>query len=243
MPRHSSTNPQTDIERQLLAFRQRREQRGATIFVVLTVMTLLTAVGVYAARSASLVDRAAGFDRQFLQTHYIAAYGTLALAAELGTGSASMLVRQMDNNPETCLATRGLNYPGGGKAPCMKLTMADLADRVGTFYSGTKLLEQTQTGSPMIPGSLGPYSVLSGAALEGNFSIELSDRGTASRLVPGADASGASSNPLEYVRVTVTALGQVTPYVGNTSCVEGVSAVAGLETMRAYVEFGPVPAH
>ncbi len=242
MPRHSSTNPEADVERQLLAFRQRRGERGATIFVVLTVMTLLTAVGVYAARSASLVDRAAGFDRQFLQTHYIAAYGTLALAAELGTGSASMRVMQMAKNPETCLVTRGLVYPGSGVAPCMKLTMADLADRVGTFYSGTKLLEQTQTGSPMIPGSLGPYSVLSGAALEGNFSIELSEPGPVSRPVAGTDVGGTGT-AFQYLRVTATALGQVTPYVGNTTCVEGASAVAGLETMRAYVEFGPVAAN
>jgi len=242
MPRHSSSNPQTDVERQLLAFRERRGERGATIFVVLTVMTLLTAVGVYAARSASLVDRAAGFDRQFLQTHYIAAYGTLALAAELGTGSASMRVMRMAQNPEACKVTNGLNYPGVGIAPCMKLSMAELADRVGSFFTGRNLLEQTQTGSPMIPGSLGPYSVLSGAALEGNFAIELSEPGPVSRPIAGTDVGGTGTS-FQYLRVTATALGQVTPFVGNTTCVEGASAVAGLETMRAYVEFGPVAAN
>jgi len=236
MARHSSSTPQTDIERQLLAFRQRRRERGATIFVVLTVMTLLTAVGVYAARSASLVDRAAGFDRQFLQTHYIAAYGTLAIAAELGTGSASMRVMQMAKNPETCMVTRGLDYPGAGTAPCMKLSMEELAGRVGSFYTGRKLLEQP-TESPLVPGSLGPYKA---AALDGNFAVELSEPGPVSRPVAGTDVGGTGTS-FQYLRVTATTLGQVAPKVG--ACTEGNSAVAGLETMRAYVEFGPVAAN
>lgn len=234
MPRKHSYIPQAQVERQLLAFRQRREKRGATIFVVLTVMTLLTAVGVYAARSASLVDRAAGFDRQFLQTHYIAAYGTLAIAAELGTGSASMRVMQMAKSPEICMVTRGLTYPGTGKAPCMKLSMEELAGRVGSFYPDRKLLEQP---TELVPGSLGPYK---DAALDGNFAIELSEPGPVSRPVAGSDVGGTGTS-FQYLRVTATTLGQVAPKVG--ACTEGASAVAGLETMRAYVEFGPVAAN
>lgn len=237
----TNTPQSPELRAQLVALRQRREQRGATIFVVLTVMTLLTAVGVYAARSASLVDRAAGFDRQFLQTHYVAAYGTLALATELGTGSATMRIMRMSQNPEQCRVTNGLNFPGAGAAPCLRLTMAELGNRVNSFFPGKKLLEQA-SGSPVIPGSLGPYATASGAALDGNFAIELSEPGPVSRPVAGTDVGGTGTS-FQYLRITATTLGQVKPYSAGSACVEGDAAVAGLETMRAYVEFGPIAAN
>lgn len=235
------TNTQVSTQRQrrtqLLSFQARRRERGATIFVVLTVMTLLTAVGVYAARAASLVDRAAGFDRQFLQTHYVSALGTLAAATELGGGSGALALDRMGKSREACRATRGM-VADSDAGRCLRYSMREIQERVNSFYPTQALLDNAKNGPPAEPGSLGPYSPATGAALEGNFVVELSDRGYAAP-VAGSDLSG-SGTLSRYARVTATAMGQVTPFTGDTACVEGAAAVTGIETTRAYVEFGPV---
>jgi hypothetical protein len=235
----SPSVPSFTLRARLARLKRRRDERGATIFVVLTVMTLLTAVGVYAARSASLVTRAAGFDRQFSQTHYVAAYGTLALAAELGTGTATMQVSRMAQAPQDCRVTRNLTYPGGGAAPCLRFSMAELANRVDGFNPGRNLLEPSVAGPPIVPGSLGPYPPSTGAALDGNFAIELSEPGPVERPVAGTDVGGSGTS-FRYLRVTATTQGQVAPVTAGGNCLDGAAAVAGLETMRAFIEFGPV---
>ncbi len=70
------------------ARRSRRSERGASVFIVLLVITLLTAIGIFSARSASLVDQAAGYDRQLVQTQYVPELAGRAVGAELGDGGA-----------------------------------------------------------------------------------------------------------------------------------------------------------
>ena len=68
--------------------RRRPAERGAALFVVVMVITLLTAVGIFAARSTSLVDAATGYGRQASQTIALADYGAKLVATELGEGRA-----------------------------------------------------------------------------------------------------------------------------------------------------------
>ena len=63
--------------------RLRGTERGAALFVVVMVITLLTAVGIFAARSTSLVDAATGYGRQAAQTLALADYGAKLVASEL----------------------------------------------------------------------------------------------------------------------------------------------------------------
>jgi hypothetical protein len=76
-----------------------QSQRGAAVFIVVMVLTLLTAVGIFAVRSASMADVAAGFDREGAQAGLIAEYGVTASAAFLGTGLASTIVTTMASPP------------------------------------------------------------------------------------------------------------------------------------------------
>ena len=63
----------------------RQNQRGAAVFIVVMVITLLTAVGMFAARSASLVDVASGYGRNAMQTQYVSEYGAILTSHELST--------------------------------------------------------------------------------------------------------------------------------------------------------------
>ena len=75
--------------RRSLTTNGRQQERGAAVFIVVMVVTLLTAVGIFAARSASLVDTASGYNRQSLQTEYVADYGVMLTASELSTEALS----------------------------------------------------------------------------------------------------------------------------------------------------------
>jgi hypothetical protein len=76
-----------------------QSQRGAAVFIVVMVLTLLTAVGIFAVRSASMADVAAGFDREGAQASLIAEYGISATSAYLGTGVASTIITTMASPP------------------------------------------------------------------------------------------------------------------------------------------------
>ena len=55
----------------LAGFRARASERGAAVFVVVLVLTLLSALGLFAVRSATSTNLSAGYSRQMTQTHYM----------------------------------------------------------------------------------------------------------------------------------------------------------------------------
>ena len=70
-------------------------QRGAAVFIVVMVLTLLTAVGIFAVRSASMADVAAGYDREAAQASLVAQYATTATAAYLASTAGSTAIASM----------------------------------------------------------------------------------------------------------------------------------------------------
>lgn len=63
--------------------RRRRQERGAAVFMVVMVLTLVSAIGVFSMRSASLVDLASGYNRQNVQAAFVAEYAARAAATYL----------------------------------------------------------------------------------------------------------------------------------------------------------------
>jgi Tfp pilus assembly protein PilX len=73
--------------------RRRREQRGAAVFLVVMVMTIAAAIGVFSMRSASLADLAVGYSRQSTQATLVAEYAARATA------------NYLQDNPEVATST------------------------------------------------------------------------------------------------------------------------------------------
>ena len=88
-----------------------RQQRGAAVFLVVLVMALLTAMGIFALRSASLADSAAGFDREGAQASLIAQYGVTAGAAYLGKSAPDVVVKNMSTPPADTPFCESNGYP------------------------------------------------------------------------------------------------------------------------------------
>src|SRR5688572_24601151 len=73
----------------------RRGERGAAVFIVVMAVVLLTGIGVFAVRTASMVDVAAGYDRQMTQTHHLSELAGRTVAAY--TDGSGDIVRMMLN--------------------------------------------------------------------------------------------------------------------------------------------------
>lgn len=205
----------------------RKSQRGTTVLVVVMVTTLVTAIGVFAVRNATQIDRAVGYSRQATQTVALAELGTTAAISEFGANKAAAYVAQMVNKPEKCIANA--NLPDG--TPCTRLFRSDIE-----ASTEDTLLEPTVEGSET--GSLGPTG-----SMIGDLYVEITERNPTGRPIAGTDLGGTGIE-LKYAKVTLTTTAQIRPTApagGNDdTCNEGVAAVAAKKVMRARVVVGPI---
>lgn len=202
---------------------RRRGERGATIFVVVMAVTMLTAVGLFAAHSATLVDQAAGYARMARQTQQLAEYGTLAATAELGSGTAESHIAELYQTGNFCVA----NAARVGAA-CYKRSYADIDARTQDLSGETLTTNATGTED----------SVVGNGKTQGTFMVELTDPSDNVR-VPGSDYSTSSTVRYRYVKVTATSIAQLRP-ADAAVCDEGVATLSGQQMMRAHLVVGPI---
>ena len=184
-------------------------QRGAAVFIVVMVLTLLTAVGIFAVRSTSLADIAAGYDREASQAALVAQYGTRAAAAFLATTGGSTVVGQMKSNTY-CQTNMGLS------APCFKLTSGLIEST--TLTQGNENLFETSSSSLNFNGKT-----------TADFMLELTDASRSGKL-----SAGDTHSPIQ---VTVTAIAQV-QQAGACVAGVGQTWNAGQQMMRALISAG-----
>ena len=208
----------------------RCDERGAALFVVMLVVMMLSGVGLFAARSATLSITASGYERQMTQTHYITEYSILAITSELSTNRKDAYVRTMAEKPDSkCKASQGVTG-----ATCYRFGYSDIEGQLSAQDAKAKLVvasdQKTQT-----PGGLGLGS------LEPNFLVEMSDLAPANPPVYGNDLTSAGAVNLTYMAVTLTATGQIHSSIVNKSTVDNaIAGTASVETARAHLIVGPL---
>jgi Tfp pilus assembly protein PilX len=110
----------------LSGLRRRRNQRGMAVFLVVLVLTMVSAIGVFSMHSASLVDRATGFNRQNVQATAIVEFGVRGAATWLGPHKEEVVeskVRVPGCSPRLLAASEF--------APCSTLKDTSLSDIFG----------------------------------------------------------------------------------------------------------------
>ena len=209
----------------------RTSERGATIFVVVLVLTMLTGIGVFAVRAASMANLAAGSTRGETQNHYVSEYALHGAINELGSPRMDEYVRRLNpskmDTMDTCLALKGTSSGDAGAVPCLKLYMTDMQLNTGgrTFFQAAS--STGDGGSTVVPGSLGP------TANEGDFVVEVTEP-VATGPVAGASLSGGAPN--KYLQVVLTSSGAVRP---TGACDDKTATMSGSESSRAFVVIGP----
>lgn len=241
------TSPRTRLAR----------KRGTAIFVVVMVITLLTAVGIFATRSAALATTSAGYIRQSAQNHYVDELGVLAASEEMGAPSRSdAYVRYLkgdtgfqDSGSPACpsmagvyasstwgdgSAGGGIQYEGGAPAPCLALDSNWFQTSILNSYNANPIFPQgstTEAGAVSVEGAFGP------AGLDGAFFLEVTELATTPTPVAGSaqtqlQGTGAG---FKYYGVTVTSHGSVRRYIDPTTLLTLCATAGGIAEETAVV--------
>jgi hypothetical protein len=219
------------------ARRTRQSERGAAVFIVVMAITLLTAIGVFAIRSASMVEMASGYNRQAVQAMYLSEFGGRAAAGHTSAiGDKLPYLFEKDKADKKCVANAGASLK------CLRFYAPDLEKMVDSEYPGQLLLEPQDVSGE---GSLGPPVGEAGlvAATDGTFMIEVTDPGR-SEPIPGQPAGNAA---IKNTQVTVTVFAQVRPFPdggasGNPWCTASTSSTgASIQSLRSHFTIKNTP--
>ena len=219
-----------NVER--VAARARSDQRGAAVFIVVMVLTLLTAVGIFAVRSAAMADAAAGYDREGAQAALIAQYGITATTAFMGSGSSNTFIQSLVDSgiydapiPAYCESNGIPPWPGGTpptapRPTCLRFDMPTLQTNLLGVGGPTFFAPPNAVGSP----ASGTSSLNANETTNATFVVELTEGGATGALMPGGGTP---------VLITLTAISQVRP---AAVCAAGLPmTTAGQQVMRAMI--------
>lgn len=222
--------------------RRASRERGAAVFIVVMVIALLTAIGIVAAHTASLVDTASGYDRQLLQTSYLAEYAGMAGTAEFG-GKPETYLRLMLQGTEKCPSNAKVTpVVTGAPVPCYKLFMSEIDQRVSTNFTGQSVLDPQAASTD---GSLGPPLGVGTDMMNGVFMVEMIGAFNSDPKA-GSDVGGTAT-AFHDVQVTLTAFAQIRSMpTGSTNgdawCADTSSSTsASVQAVRAHVTLPNLP--
>jgi hypothetical protein len=221
-------NSEPDWQAKLRQLRKLQAQRGAAVFIVVMVLTLLTAVGIFAVRSASMADVAAGYDREGAQATLVAQYGIVSTAAYMATGVADTIVRTMHMPPgssykqPTCESNA---YPIPAPSPpgnpeCYRIYQTEIQNSFTASSNETVFAPANLAGS--ITGSTS--SLNANEITDATFIVELTDASTSAVPMPGGGVG---------TELVLTSIAQVRPIA---ACAAGLPVPnAGQAVVRAII--------
>jgi hypothetical protein len=179
------------------------------------VITLLTAVGLFAARSTSLVDAATGYARQSAQAVALADYGSQLVASELGQGRAERVFQLMDLRNQYCPTYGDPTLAPWNTAPlmpqaCYAFDYNQLEARVQSNTTNAFNVIEYQTN--VVDGSLGPrfLDTTSTYGVDGVLVVEVFD------AFQIANIRGESAAKPSGREVTINSMAQIRPFSALT---------------------------
>lgn len=217
-----------------LARTEREGQRGTALFIVLVVLTILSAAGVYASRAAGLSQRSAGYERQASQTGYVSEYATATIISQLVSYwpviQANMMAAVNGSAYSSCPYNLG---DSGLQVPCASYNITTLQSWV-TASGGISSLFDTLGGSLAAPAASNP-------TLQAIYQLEFTDIGPAGLAIPGVqvDGKGAGATTKQF---TITSVANVTTwYTPGTACsstpqAQAAAQYGGSHRMRSIVK-------
>ncbi|MBK6516124.1 MAG: hypothetical protein IPG04_19000 [Polyangiaceae bacterium] len=232
---------------------RRRSRRGMTVFVVLLVITMLGAVGVFAARSSQLGVSNAGRYREMTQTHYVAEAGMHATVSEFAR-DANQYLSQLRVTQSPSVVTGDIypcqDIPFNGvvgfvpaSTNCLRLGygVVEKSARTRSGNAGLQVFvpKSSAVGNVSLPGSFGTANVA------GNFAVEITDERTVDPPPAGMPVAGTGpGTSLVYKAVTVRATGQLIPTAADGTLLDPTNDAfkysTSVEMIRAEVIVGPV---
>ncbi len=203
------------VTRSRLLYEKRRQERGAAVFLVVMVLTLVTAIGVFSMRSASLVNLASGFNRQGVQATAMAEFGARAAATYLGDAA---FILDEDGNVPGCASNLQAQ---DSTAYCRVFPLSLLNDTYTA--SATQAFNDGLPGLLSLPGDP--------TVVRAEFVTELTEPGPAS--ITGTVGFESS----QFKQVTLTTKARIFPTNTATTavCSAGARTAVSERIVRAHV--------
>jgi hypothetical protein len=207
--------------------RSRRRERGASVLIVFLVLTMLTGIGMYAARSATLSTAVAGSSKQLAQTRSISEYAVMNATAALARDPAHYVNAMPKYTPPVgdpkCFCVNAID-----NATCFPLSFQQLEAE-----AGLPLIVPADAAAK-IPGGLGA------ASIEADFIIDITDLAPAAPPVAGEALNPNSPVNIGYLSLTLTSTGQLRPTSTAANIAKNLASSASMQTWRAHVVVGPI---
>lgn len=211
--------------------RGRSDERGATMFIVLMVLMILSAIGTFALSTARYEVQSAGYRRQRAQAQEAANFGGFAAQMSMDPSRANWYVQQLYKN-ELCPE---LAVPTGGA--CYHILAADVEKLA--LPTGEKLFVLPNSVSGVPEGSYG-LAATNADTVNGGFTVSLTEPAELQRPVAGW-GSDPNANTVKFIDLTVTSMGAVFLDPNQNGIVEPAERPgAAIASARGHVIIGPL---
>ncbi|HEX4335101.1 MAG TPA: PilX N-terminal domain-containing pilus assembly protein [Polyangiaceae bacterium] len=206
----------------------RADERGAALFVVVLVVTLLTAIGVFAMHATSLAQLSSGYSRRAGTAFYLA-----ELAANLRLATIADDVNGYTQNVTAgtnCLASKALN-------PLVATNSADWCI-VMTRDDAVRLAQKDYPGLAADPegffGALNrPDSPLD-QAIAASIRVESTDHRPPNKALAGQQLGGPARVTLDTLTVNASLSPNALP---GSECTATVTRASETQWLRGYVSY------
>lgn len=196
------------------------------MLIVLMVLLMTTATATFAIHSTVMEIRSAGYQRQALQTSYVAEGGTYAALSYIDVmGPQAAFVQYSRTQVASTVAVAPGSATLDRTTNVLRVEMDDFAGSAGAMAPPLELDVARQP-------SLGPH----GASVP-TFTVDGTDLYRSYRQVAGRDGTGR--NPMAYVRLNLTSRGRMAPPSDYVSTGDPRSWHESSASARAYTEMGP----
>ena len=201
---------------------RRRSERGMAVFLVVLVLTMITAIGVFSMHSASLVDRASGFHRQNVQA--------TAMVEFAARGAATWI---LPNRSQVAVAANRITPIR--QANCAPQLLA--ADALASCWAipDDALAGQFVDTAPTpfeddLHGQLSPPRDAASAAIRAEFSTEVTE-------AFNANAAARAGNSGNLVELTFTTRSRIYPTDASIAdaCTAAARGAVSQQSLRSHV--------
>jgi len=191
---------------------------------------LLSGIGVWSMHSASLVDRASGYERMSLQAQYVSELGLMAASSYLSLPSMAQVN-----------FTLGEKAYGSGGDVCESTLQAPTATFCRSLWpSDIEIVTEEPLTVDAAVGSFGPLA----NEVQGDFTVEMTSPRRA--ILPGSPLSTTSP----YRLVTLTSYGTIRPHTksavagdlctADSTASSAENSAAGRIAVRSHAIIGPI---
>lgn len=217
--------------------KRRTHERGAALFVVVLVISLLTAIGVFAMHATSLAQLSSGYSRRAASAFYLAELAANLRVATIADDPSSYVAM---NSPGQCYASKALTplLPTNTIDFCVPMERTDAIRMANADNSGIS------TDPEGFFGALNRPDVPSDQAVDAMIRVEATDHHPPPKPLQGFQIAGNMQIVQDTLTVSAALIPLTTAAAGQ--CTVSVMRSSERQWLRGYVTYvqsGPPTMH